>query len=118
MTPMLIFGRGIGIENRAFQQIDIIPSLTHYLTEDNYCTTPYQGNFLAETEVLPECILHAPGLRQNNLYAYCGDHEITILLDGNQTRIVEASEPYAEKERLLDEVNYQRISISSKVNVL
>ena len=118
MTPMLIFGRGIGIENRAFQQIDIIPSLTHYLTEDNYCTTPYQGNFLAETEVLPECILHAPGLRQNNLYAYCDDHEITILLDGNQTRIVEENEPYAEKERLLDEVNYQRISISSKVNVL
>lgn len=118
MTPMLIFGMDTGTDNRPFQQADVMPSLIDYLTDDEYCTTPYQGNFLADAKVEPECILHAPGLDQNNVYAYCGDYEINIALDGDQTRILEANKPYLKQDELLDEVNYQRISISEKINFL
>ena len=118
MTPMLIFGMGQGTDSRAFQQVDVMPSLIEYLTDDEYCTTPYQGNFLADTKVEPECILHAPGLDQNNVYAYCGDHEITIALDGDRTRIANETPPYSKRDELLGEVNFQRISISEKINFL
>ncbi len=118
MTPMLIFGMDKGTDNRAFQQVDVMPSLIDYLTDDEYCTTPYQGNFLADAKVEPECIIHAPGLDQNNVYAYCSDHEITIALDGDRTRIANENKPYSRRDDLLGEVNYQRISISAKINFL
>lgn len=118
MTPMLIFGMGTGTDSRAFQQVDVMPSLIDYLTDDEYCTTPYQGNFLADVKTEAECILHAPGLDQNNVYAYCGDHEITIALGGDQTRVANENKPYSRRDELLDEVNYQRISISAKIDFL
>ncbi len=46
----------------------------------------------------------------------CGDHEITIALDVDQTPGEKTNEPYSKQDNLLDEVNYQRTSISANIN--
>lgn len=109
MTPMLIIGDGVGVESEPFQQIDLLPSLEHYLTRDSYCKTPFQGRFLGESATTANCIFHVPGIKLNHLYAYCGENQIDILLDGDDTRIVEQSHDHPDKSQLLSEVNFQRI---------
>jgi phosphoglycerol transferase MdoB-like AlkP superfamily enzyme len=117
-TPMIIFGMGEGTESEPFQQIDMLPSLANYLTDSRYCADRYQGIFLPRISKKPECILHVPGLNPNNIYAYCDNHNINVLLDGDATRVVSENSSYPEKQQLLDSINSQRIEISSKVNFL
>lgn len=109
MTPMLIIGEGVGVESEPYQQVDLLPSLEHYLTGDTYCKTSFQGRFLGEPTTTADCAFHVPGIELNNLYAYCGENQINILLDGDNTRIVEESHDYPDKDRLLNEVNFQRV---------
>ena len=118
MTPMLIIGDGVGVESEPFQQIDLLPSLEHYLARDSYCKTPFQGRFLGEPATTANCIFHSPGMKPNHVYAYCGENQIDILLDGDDTRIVAESHDYADKSQLLNEVNFQRIYRTRRLDIL
>ena len=117
MTPMLIIGDGVGVESDPFQQIDFLPSLEHYLTRDSYCKTSFQGRFLGEPATTANCIFHAPGIELNHLYAYCGENQIDILLDGDDTRVIEESHDYPDKKQLLNEVNFQRLSRARQLDI-
>jgi hypothetical protein len=117
MTPMLIIGDGVGVESDPFQQIDFLPSLEHYLTRDSYCKTSFQGRFLGEPATTANCIFHAPGIELNHLYAYCGENQIDILLDGDDTRVIEESHDYPDKSQLLNEVNFQRINRTRQLDI-
>ena len=117
MTPMLIIGDGVGVESRPFQQTELLPSLEHYLTQDSYCNTSFQGRFLDEPTVAENCIFHVPGIELNHLYAYCGENQIDILLDGDDTRIIGENHDYPDKNLLLNEVNYQRIYRNRQLDI-
>jgi len=117
MTPLLIIGDGVGVESKPFQQIDLLPSLETYLTRDSYCKTSFQGRFLGEPAITANCIFHSPGIELNHLYAYCGENQIDILLDGDDTRIVEESHDYPYKEQLLNEVNFQRVYRTRQLDI-
>ncbi|MCP4487019.1 MAG: hypothetical protein GY820_06830, partial [Gammaproteobacteria bacterium] len=53
-----------------------------------------------------------------HLYAYCGENQIDILLDGDDTRVIEESHDYPDKIKLLNEVNFQRIYRIRQLDIL
>jgi lipoteichoic acid synthase len=117
MTPMLIIGDGVGVDSEPYQQIDFLPSIEHYLTQDSSCKTSFQGRFLDEPAPTEKCIFHVPGIELNHLYAYCGENQIDILLDGDDTRVIGESHDYPYKEQMLNEVNFQRVSRTRQLDV-
>lgn len=104
--PLVMKGDRLSLSGRqtvTAQMLDLPASLDWYLTEEA-CMRPGQGNLF--TGQAPDCVFQPDGDERDVIRAFCGEHEARILLDGDDTRVVEGELPDAE--RRLRELNYLR----------
>jgi hypothetical protein len=98
-----------GRQDGRFQQADLIPSL-EYLLSDRSCRTPGQGRFLGPDPQPARWVVRADPLRRNQLDVSDASAEHHILLDGDDTRWLDAPSDGVEARRILGEVNRERMS--------
>lgn len=91
-----------------YQQVDLIPSLQHLLSNRS-CRDEWQGRFLGREPDPADYVVHSDPLRRNELTIMEGAREFHIQLDGDDTRFV-GERPRARAAELLQRVNYERMS--------
>ena len=111
-VPAVILGRsgtppGEWLANA--QQTDLIPSLRHVIARRS-CRNEWQGRFLGGTPQAPRYVVHPNPLRRNQLAVIEGAAQFTLLLDGDDTRWLAAPARAQDAERLLDQVNLERMA--------
>ncbi|QTA80412.1 Sulfatase N-termina domain-containing protein [Desulfonema limicola] len=70
-----------------FQQIDLLPSILNYVTEET-CITPNQGIFLGGILEPAKFRLHVSGYQRNLIYVDNGFDLMTVKMDGDETRFI------------------------------
>jgi hypothetical protein len=111
-VPAIAIGRaGVapGGHDEPAQQTDLIPSLRHLLS-DRTCRSAWQGRFLGGPVDPPEYLVHDDPLRRNELVLEKPDGQYRLLLDGDDTRWIEAPPSKDEATAVLREVNRVRMS--------
>ena len=111
-VPAIAIGRtglAAGEHDEPVQQTDVIPSLRH-LIADQACRSDWQGQFLGGPVEPARYVVHDDPLRRNEIVLEEANREYRMLLDGDDTRWVEAPPSKDEASAVLDEVNRERMS--------
>jgi hypothetical protein len=95
-----------GVETRAFQQTDVLPSLLA-LIDERACRTVLQGNFLAAPLAPARHVLHVSGYEREQVQRIADGSSAAIVLDGDATHWIGAAPPDAEA--VLAAVNRDRV---------
>ncbi|MBX3615729.1 MAG: sulfatase-like hydrolase/transferase [Nitrosomonas sp.] len=94
--PFSIIGYGLNNEEVVdpFSQIDLLPSLHHWLSQDRHCVNANQGIFLPKTKHQPACIFTRRSYALDDVFIHCGDEDYIIRLDGDRSHYVGAKPPH------------------------
>jgi lipoteichoic acid synthase len=95
------------------QQSDLIPSLRHLLLGES-CRNEWQGRFLGAGAKPARYVVFAEPMRRNEIGVIEGPEHYTLLLDGDDTRWIDAPPRPEDAQRVRTEVNRERISRMSE----
>ena len=108
-VPLVVVGDGIRAgtsDPRAFQQIDLLPSLESVVSSRT-CRSPQQGWFLGPHVVPPPFVIHAMGEDRDLLYVRSDSGEAIVRTEGDATHVVWGH--VARGSAIIDAINYERI---------
>jgi lipoteichoic acid synthase len=91
------------------QQTDLIPSLRHVMSEQA-CRNEWQGRFLGANPQPARYVVHGDPMRRNQVVVIEGEAEFTLVLDGDDTRWLDAPPQPQDADRIRDQVNRERMS--------
>ena len=92
-VPFLVLGNKMkGEVMNAFSQTDLLPSLRHWISEDQHCINQNQGIFLPINIHQPKCIYTRRSYNPDRVYLKCDNTNYTIQLDGDDSHYVDELE--------------------------
>jgi membrane-anchored protein YejM (alkaline phosphatase superfamily) len=98
-----------GEEPRNLQQTDLIPSLRHLIDRQS-CRNDWQGRFLGGEAQPARFVVRADSLNRNQVVVTEDARQYRLLLDGDQTRWISPPTDADDGQRLLLEVNRERVA--------
>lgn len=108
-VPMLMLGHGVSVqqESGVFSQQDLLPSLQHWLTQQETCLYPGQGLWRLDSAQPAQCVYTLEAPAPSSQFLRCAGKTFEIRLDGENTRY----EGQSGAPHYLDALHIQRLAL-------